>query len=271
MVVVAEAFHRRVETMMRRAARSDDRVWIGDVTSAWTMLSLQGPGSRALLSTITDTDLSNEGFPYFTARQLDLEYALGWAFRMSFVGELGWELYVPTEFALGVYDALVREGAAFDLRHAGVETLESTRTEAGRKDYGLDMENTDSPLEAGLGFAVRLDKPGGFVGRDALAAEKAAGPPNRRLVQFLLEDPEPLLHGEEPIFRDGKRAGYLRSGNYGHTLGGAMGFGYIENPDGVTAAFVDGGSYAIQVAGEMVPARASLRQMYDPHNERVRM
>lgn len=271
MVVVAEGFHRRVETMMRRAIGPDDRVWVTDVTSGITLLSIQGPKSRELLSRISDADLSNQAFPYFTARQIDLEFALAWAFRMSFVGELGWELYIQTEFAPGVYDALVREGEGLGLTHAGMNTLESARTEAGRKDYGLDMENTDSPLEAGLGFAVDLDKPGGFVGRDALAAEKAAGPLRRRLVQFLLEDPEPLLHGEEPIFRDGEKVGYLRSGNYGHTLGGAMGFGYVENPDGVTAEFVSTGSYQIQVASELIPARASLRPMHDPKGERVRM
>ncbi|MDP3984505.1 MAG: aminomethyltransferase family protein, partial [Acidimicrobiia bacterium] len=271
MVVVAEGFHRRVETMMHRAVGPDDRMWINDVTSGIALMSLQGPRSRDLLSQITDADLSNEAFPYLTARQLDLEFALGWAFRMSFVGELGWELYVPAEFALGVYDALIREGEQFGLVRAGMVTLESTRTEAGRKDYGLDMENTDSPLEAGLGFAVDFDKPGGFVGRDALLAEKEAGTLRRRLIQFLLDDPEPLLFGEEPIFRDGKQVGYLRSGNYGHTMGGAMGFGYVECEDGVTSEFVREGTYEIQVATEMIPARASLRPMYDPRSERVRM
>ncbi len=271
LVVVAEAFHRRVETMLRRAIRSDHRVAVIDATSGMALMSVQGPASRALLSQIADADLSNEGFPYFTAQQIDLEFALGWAFRMSFVGELGWELYVPTEFAVGVYDALLREGEQFGLAHAGMATLESTRTEAGRRDYGLDMENTDSPLEAGFGFAVAFDKPGGFVGRDALVAEKAAGPPRRRLVQFLLEDPEPLLFGEEPIFLDGERNGYLRSGNYGHTLGGAMGFGYVESGDGVTAATIAAGAFEIQVAGERFPAKASLRAMYDPENRRVRM
>ena len=271
MVVVAEGFQRRVETMLRRAVQADDRMWITDATSGLTMLSVQGPKSRALLSRITDAELSNEAFPYYTAQQIDLEYALGWAFRMSFVGELGWELYIPAEFALGVYDSLVREGEEFDLAHAGMATLESTRTEAGRKDYGLDMENTDSPLEAGLGFAVDFDKPGGFVGRDALLADKEAGPPRRRLVQFLLEGADQLLFGEEPIFRNGQRVGYLRSGNYGHTLGGAMGFGYVESEDGITPADIREGLFQIQVAGELVPAKASLRPMYDPKGERVRM
>ncbi len=271
MAVVAEGFHRRVETMLRRATQPDDRIWITDATSGLTLLSVQGPESRALLSRITGADLSNEAFPYFTAQQIDLEFAVGWAFRLSFVGELGWELYVPAEFAVGVYDALVREGEAFGLAHAGMATLESTRTEAGRLDYGLDMENTDSPLEAGLGFAVDFDKPGGFVGREALLADREAGPLRRRLVQFLLEDPEPLLFGEEPIFLDGERVGYLRSGNYGHTLGGAMGFGYVESEDGVTADLVNSGTFEIQVAGERIPAKASLRAMYDPDNLRVRM
>ncbi len=271
LVVVAEAFHRRVQTMMRRAIRPDHRVAVVDATSGMALMSVQGPASRALLSQITDADLSNECFPYFTAQQIDLEFALGWAFRMSFVGELGWELYVPTEFAVGVYDALLREGETFGLAHAGMATLESTRTEAGRRDYGLDMENTDSPLEAGFGFAIAFDKPGGFVGREALVAEKAAGSPRRRLVQFLLEDPAPLLFGEEPIFLDGERNGYLRSGNYGHTLGGAMGFGYVESADGVTADMVAAGAFEIQVAGERFPAKASLRAMYDPENRRVRM
>ncbi|MDH3248736.1 MAG: FAD-dependent oxidoreductase [Acidimicrobiia bacterium] len=269
-VVVAEAFHRRVESMLRRAIGADARAHVTDATSGVTLMSVQGPRSRDLLQRVTDADLSNEAFPYFTARQIDLECALGWAFRMSFVGELGWELYVPSEFALGVYEALVREGSAFGLRHAGMVTLESTRTEAGRRDYGLDMENTDSPIEAGLSFALDFDKPGGFVGREALLAEKTSGIPRRRLVQFLLDDPEPLLFGEEPIFLDGRNVGYLRSGNYGHTLGGAMGMGYVEAQDGVTAALIADGPFQIQVAGERVPAAASLRPMYDPAGERVR-
>ncbi|MGF1665082.1 MAG: aminomethyltransferase family protein, partial [Acidimicrobiia bacterium] len=271
LVVVAEAFHRRVLTILRRAIGPDDRVHVSDLTSAMTLLSVQGPRSRELLSRIGDADLSNVAFPYFTAQQVDLECALGWAFRMSFVGELGWELYIPSEFALGVYDALVREGADLGLAHAGMITLESTRTEAGRRDYGLDMENTDSPIEAGFSFALALDKPGGFVGRDALIAERDAGPPTRRLVQFLLEDPDPLLYGEEPIFMDGERVGYLRSGNYGHTLGAAMGMGYVEHHDGVTADLIRSVSFQLQVAGEMIPAKASLRPMYDPAGERVRM
>lgn len=270
LVVVAELFHRRVEAILRRAIGSAHRVMVTDLTSAYTMLSVQGPNSRALLQNITSADLGNDAFPYFTARHIDLAHAHGWAFRMSFVGELGWELYIPTEFAGHVFDQLVEAGAEHGLHHAGMETLESARTEAGRLDYGLDIENSDSPLEAGLGWAIDFDKPNGFVGRDALLRQRQGRPYTARLVQFLLEDPEPLLYGEEPILCDGKTVGYLRSGAYGHTLGGAMGFGYVENRDGVTQEFIEGGRWTIRVAGDEIGARASLRSMYDPLNERVR-
>jgi 4-methylaminobutanoate oxidase (formaldehyde-forming) len=271
LVVVAESFHRKTEAMMRRAIGTDTDVSVTDVTSGYGLLSMQGPSSRDLLSTITTADLSNEAFPYFTGQEIDLGHSVGWALRLSFVGELGWELYVPTEFTLGVYDTIVERGTEFDLAHAGMETLESTRTEAGRKDYGLDMENSDTALEAGLGFAVDFDKPDGFVGRDALLKQRENRPLKARLVQFLLEDPEPLLYGEEPILHNGNTVGYLRSGAYGHTLGGAMGFGYVEHEDGVTADLVNSGGFEIQVAGERFPAKASFRPMYDPGNDRVHM
>ena len=270
LVVAAEMFHRRVEAMLHRGSAVDARVQVTDVTSGYTLLSVQGPGSRDLLSEVTLADLDNAAFPYYTAQQIDLHHGLGLALRMSFVGELGWELYVPTEFALNVYDRIIEVGSEFGLLHAGMETLESTRTEAGRLDYGLDMENSDSPLEAGLGFAVDFDKPGGFVGREVLLAQREERPYKSRLVQFLLEDPEPLLYGEEPILRDGDPVGYLRSGAYGHTLGGAMGFGYVEDEAGVTADFVKAGNFEIQVAGTCYSAKASLRSMYDPQNLRVR-
>ena len=271
LVVAAEFFHRRVETMLRRGTPPEARVYITDVTSAYTLLSVQGPESRKLMSRVTLADLSNDAFPYYTAQELDLHHARGLVARMSFVGELGWELFVPTEFALGVYDRIIEVGSEFGLAHAGMETLESTRTEAKRLDYGLDVENSDSPLEAGLGFAVDFDKPDGFVGRDALLAQRENRPYKSRLVQFLLEDPEALLYGEEPIIRDGVPVGYLRSGAYGHTLGGPMGLGYVDHEEGVTVDFIKSGKFEIQVAGERFSAQASLRSMYDPKNLRVRM
>jgi len=270
-LVAAEAFHRRVASMLQRGVAPNARVYVTDVTSGLALFSVQGPNSRALLAELTTADLSNDAFAYLTSQEIDLHHARALAVRMSFVGELGWELFVPTEFALGVYDRLVEVGAAHGLVHAGMATLESTRTEAGRLDYGLDMENSDSPLEAGLKFAVDFDKPGGFTGRHALVEQHARRPYTSRLLQFLLADPEPLLHGEEPILLDGTAVGYLRSGAYGHTLGGAMGFGYVDHADGVTAELVANGEFEIVVAGDRIPARASLRSMYDPKNERVHM
>lgn len=270
-LVVAESFHRRTEAILRRGTAHDESISVTDVTSGYALLSVQGPESRSLLSQVTMASLSNEDFPYFTGQQLDLHQARGYAFRMSFVGELGWELYVPSEFAVGVYDRIVEVGSELGMMHAGMETLESTRTEAGRRDYGLDMENTDTPLEAGVGFALDFDKPDGFVGMDALLKQKDSRPYSARLVQFLLDDPEPLLYGEEPILRDGESVGYLRSGAYGHTLGGAMGMGYVEDAAGVTPDMIRSASFEIQVAGERHTASASLRPMYDPKGERVRM
>jgi 4-methylaminobutanoate oxidase (formaldehyde-forming) len=271
LVVAAEFFHRRVETILRRNAASQEDVYITDMTSGYALLSLQGPKSRQLLSNVTTASLSNDDFPYFTAQEIDLHHARGYAFRMSFVGELGWELYVPSEFVVGVYDRIIEVGSDFGLAHAGMETLESTRTEAGRRDYGLDMENTDTPLEAGVAFALDFDKPGGFIGREWLVEQRESRPYKSRLVQFLLEDPEPLLYGKEPILLDGQPVGYLRSGAYGHTLGGAMGMGYVENEDGVTIDMIKSDGYEVLVAGERFPAKTSLRPMYDPGNLRVHM
>jgi len=271
LVVAAEFFHRRVETMLRRGTPPEARVYLTDVTSAYTLLSVQGPESRNLLNRVTLADLSNDAFPYYTAQEIDVHHARCMAARMSFVGELGWELFVPTEFALGVYDRIIEVGSDFGLVHAGMETLESARIEAKRLDYGLDMENSDSPLEAGLKFAIDFKKPDGFVGRDALLAQWENRPYKSRLVQFLLEDPEALLYGEEPIIRDGVPVGYIRSGAYAHTLGGPMGLGYVDHEDGVTVDFIKSGKFEIQVAGERLPARASLGSMYDPKNLRVRM
>nr|NIV28365.1 FAD-dependent oxidoreductase [Anaerolineae bacterium] len=186
------------------------------------------------------------------------------------VGELGWELYVPTEFTLHVFDMLVEAGADVGLKHAGFQALNTLRLEKAYRDYGYDIDNTDTPLEVGLGFAVDFAKPGGFIGREALLRQKEEGVLKHRLVQFLLEDPEPLLYGSEPIYRDGELVGHLNSGGYGHTLGGAMGLGNVENEKGVTADFVKSGTYEIQVAGARYPAKASLRPMYDPKGERVR-
>ena len=273
LVVCSDTVHRHVETWMRRNFPEDGHITITDVTSAYAMLTIQGPRSRALLSGLTSVSLSNEDFPYLTAQEIDIGFARVQAIRVTYLGELGWELYIPTEHALDVYDRLIEAGPAHGLRHAGLEALSSLRLEKAYRDFGHDIGNLDTPLQAGLGFAVKLDKPGGFIGRDALAEQKQAGVPTRRLIQFLLDDPEPLIHHGEVIWRDDVAVGTIRAGAYGHTLGASVALGYVENSEPgepVTRDFIASGRWEIEIAGERHAARASLRALYDPKGERIR-
>jgi glycine cleavage system aminomethyltransferase T/glycine/D-amino acid oxidase-like deaminating enzyme len=270
LLVLVDSIHRRVAGWLGRHIPADAHVFVTDVTSGYNIINVHGPKSRQLVSGLTMADVSNEAFPYLTMQEIDIGYAPVKALRITYVGELGWELYVPTEFTLHVFDLLVEAGQDVGLRLAGFQALNTLRLEKAYRDYGYDVDNTDTPLEAGLGFAVDFDKRGGFIGREALLRQKEEGVLKHRLVQFLLEDPEPLLYGNEPIHRDGELVGYLRSGGYGHTLGGAVGLGSVENEQGVSADFVRGGSYEVEVAGVRYPAQASLRPMYDPQGERIR-
>jgi glycine cleavage system aminomethyltransferase T/glycine/D-amino acid oxidase-like deaminating enzyme len=269
LVVLSPSIQTHVEAWLKRHIPSEAHVFVADVTSGYAILNVQGPKSRRLLSGLTNMDMSNEAFPYLTMQEIDIGYALVKALRVSYVGELGWELYVPTEFALHVYDIIVEAGEAVGLKHAGLQALDTLRLERLYRDYGNDIDNMDTPLEAGLGFFVDFDKPSGFIGREALLRQKEEGL-KQRFVQFLLQDPGPLLHGGEPIYRNEVCVGYIRAGGYGHTLGGAVGLGFVENESGVTPDYVKGGSYDIEVAGVRYPATASLRPMYDPKNQRVR-
>jgi 4-methylaminobutanoate oxidase (formaldehyde-forming) len=259
-----------VQAWLRRHIPVDAHIYVTNITSAYSVLNIQGPKSRDFLSGLTNADLSNETFPFLTMQQIDIGYALVKAIRITYVGELGWELYIPTEFSLHVFDMLVEAGAAFGLKHLGLHALDSLRLEKAYRDYGGDIDNTDTPLEVGLGYFVDFDKPGGFIGRDALLRLKESGY-RYRMPQFLLEDPEPLLYFGEIIYRDGEPVGHIMSGSYGHTLGASVGVGPVEN-DGetVTVDFIKSGSYEIDIAGVRYPAKASLRPMYDPKLERVR-
>jgi heterotetrameric sarcosine oxidase gamma subunit len=270
LVVLSPSIHRHVETWLNRHIPADAHVFVTDVSSAYNIISIQGPKSRQLLSSITNADVSKEAFPFRNMQEVDMGYAPVKALRLSYVGELGWELYVPTEFTLHVYDLLLEAGIPMGIKHAGLAALDTLRLEKAYRDYGNDIDNVDTPLEVGLGIFVDFDKPGGFIGRDALLRQKESGLLELRLVQFLVEDPQPLLHGGETVIRDGKRVGYIRAGGYGHTLGGSVGMGQVENVDGVSVDFVKSGSYEIEIASERYPAKASLRPMYDPKNVRVR-
>ncbi len=271
LVVTAGAAATRDWAWLSRHLPDDARCRVSDATSGLAVLSVMGPNSRDLLARVSDADLSNEAFPFGTAQEIEIGYATVRALRVTYVGELGWELYVPSEFACHVFDSLMAEGEGAGLRLAGLHVLDSCRIEKAFRHWGHDITDEDTPLEAGLGFAVRLDKNADFIGRDAVLRQKEAGRLTRRLVQFALEDPEPLLYHNEPIYRDGEAVGYLTSGNYGHHLGRAIGLGYVANPEGVTADWVNAGSYEIEVACERFPARASLRPLYDPKAERVKV
>jgi 4-methylaminobutanoate oxidase (formaldehyde-forming) len=266
-VVASDTAHRHVETWMRRHTGVLHAA-VTDMTSGFAQLNIQGPRSRELLQSLTSVDLSNDAFPFRTARSIDIGFARALCVRITYLGELGYELYVPTEQATHLYDRVVAAGPAYDLRHAGLKSLASLRMEKGYRDYGHDIDNTDSVLEAGLGFAVSYDHD--FIGRPAVEAKKAEGPLTRKLVQVLLTDPEPLLFHAEPVLRDGKPVGYVRAASYGHTLGGAVALAMVEGGEPVTGAWCDGAEWQVEVAGRMVPARASLKPLYDPTNLKIK-
>ncbi|MEH6591877.1 MAG: FAD-dependent oxidoreductase [Halioglobus sp.] len=271
MVVVTDTMHRHAEAWMRNNIPDDAHAFVTDVTSATTQINIQGPNSRALMQAITSVDLGHEAFPFRAARDIDIGYARALCVRITYAGELGYELYVPCEQAVHVYDRLVEEGAKHGLVHAGLSALGSLRLEKGYRDYGHDIDNTDNAFETGLGFAVDLDKPDGFIGRDAAVLQKAAAPYDRRLVQVLVEDPEPMLWHAEVIYRDDKTVGYVRAGSYGHTLGGAIGLAMIEPGETVNPAYLKEGKWEIDIAGTRYPCRCSLRPLYDPDMKRIRV
>ena len=243
------------------------RVTLVDVGSAYTVLGVMGPRSRELLARLTPADLSNAGFPFGTSREIEVGYATARATRITYVGELGWEIYVPTELAATVYDELVAAGTDLGLRHAGYHAMDSLRLEKGYRSWGHDLGADDTPLEAGLDFAVAFKKD--FVGREALLRQRDR-PLTRRLVMFTLEDGEPLLLGDEPIWRDGALVGRITSGAYGHTLGRSIGMGYVAHADGVDGAYVESGRWQLEIATERFAARAKLEPPYDPKSTRVR-
>jgi 4-methylaminobutanoate oxidase (formaldehyde-forming) len=269
-VIASDTAHRHALAWLRRHVPIDAHAFVTDVTSAYAQLNVQGPRSRELMQAVTSADLSNEAFPFRTAREIDIGFARVLCIRITYLGELGYELHVPTEQATHVYDRLVDAGHAFGLRHAGLKALASLRVEKAYRDYGHDIDNTDSVLEAGLGFAVDLKKPGGFLGKQAVLAKKAEGPLKKRLLQILLLDPEPMMFHAEIVHRDGRPVGYVRAASYGFTLGGAVGLAMIEADVPIDAKWIESGSWEVDVAGKRYPAKASLRPLYDPEMRRVR-
>ena len=271
LVVVTDTMVRHAETLMRRHIEDTDaRAFVTDVTSAYGQLNVQGPRSRELLQKVTSEELGNAAFPFRAAREIDIGFARVICVRITYLGELGYELYVPSEQAIHVYDLVTAAGRELGVVHAGLKALGSLRMEKGYRDYGHDIDNTDDPYETGLGFAVDLQKAGGFIGRDAALARRAQGSLQRRLVQVLVQDPQPLMFHAEVVLRDGVAVGYVRAASYGHTLGGAVGLAMIEPRQVVDAAYLSSGRWEVDIAGRRYPAVVSLKPLYDPQNLRIR-
>jgi 4-methylaminobutanoate oxidase (formaldehyde-forming) len=270
LVVSGAAVTHRDLDWLDRHVPEDARCAVTDVTSGWSVLGVMGPRSRALLAQVTGADLRNAAFPFGTSQPVEVGCAAARAARVSYVGELGWEIYVPSDQARHAFDTIVEAGADHGLAMAGMHAMDSCRVEKRFVHFGHDVSDEDTPLEAGLGFVCAADKGVDFIGRDAVLRQRERGPLPRRLVQLLLEDPEPVLYHHEPILENGVIVGHLTSGSYGHTLGGAVGLGYVRREEGVSADWIAGGRFAVDVAGERIPAKASLRALYDPAGERPR-
>lgn len=269
-VVASDTVHRHTLWWMRRHF-GDAHAFAADMTSAYAQLNIQGPRSRELVQLVTSADMSDAAFPFRAAREIDIGFARVLCIRITYLGELGYELYIPTEQALHVYDRLVEAGAQVGLVHAGLKTLASCRMEKAYRDMGHDIDNTDTVLEAGLGFAVDLKKPGGFLGKEAVLSQKAAGPLKKRLVQILVKDPEPMMFHAEIVRRNGTPISYIRAASYGHTLGGAVGLAMVEASEPIDQKWIDAGTWEVEIANQVYPAVASLRPLYDPDNKKVKL
>ena len=267
LVVTPAATRLADETWLRRNL-GDFNVVITDVTAGEGVLAVMGPQARALLQAVSPNNFSNDVNPFGTAQEIEIGMGLARVHRVTYVGELGWEIYISADQAPHVFETLAEAGKDFDLKLCGMHMMDSCRIEKGFRHFGHDITSEDHVLEAGLGFAVKTSKPD-FIGREAVLEKKEAGL-SMRMVQFKLTDPEPLLYHNEPVLRDGEIVGYLSSGAYGHHLGAAMGMGYVPCK-GETPADVLASTYEIDVMGTRVKAEASLKPMYDPTSARVKV
>jgi 4-methylaminobutanoate oxidase (formaldehyde-forming) len=269
LIVTGSGQATRDSDWIRRNLPAGARATLSDVTDAYAVLGLMGPRSRELLGRVSPADLGNAAFPFGTSREIPIGSATVRASRITYVGELGWELYVPVAQAAAVYDELDRAGRDLGLRDAGYYAMESLRMEKAYRAWGREVTIDDTPWEAGLGFAVRLDKAVPFLGREALLAQREQ-PLTKRLLTFVLGDPAALPWGDEPILRDGRIVGSVTSAAFGHTLGRAVAMGYVRDPGGIDRAYIDGGRFELDIAGDRVAARAGLEAPYDPRARRVK-
>lgn len=240
-----------------------------DVTSAYAVLSVMGPRSRDVIAACTSSRLDNEAFPFATTRRLELAGAPVLALRITYVGELGYELHIPIDFALTVYERLLEAGAAFSISNAGYRAIESLRLEKGYRAWGSDIGPDHTPLMAGLGWATKLKTDQPFLGRLALE-DQATRPLPRLFCGFTIDDPEVILLGRETIYRNDQKVGWLTSAGYGYTVGQNIGYGYVRDSSGVDPDYVMAGDYELEVATERVPAQPFLRALYDPAATRIK-
>ena len=278
MVIATDTMHRHAETWMRRHLdpTGTHHVAISDITGGFAQLNVQGPKSRELMSLLTDQDMSDAAFPFRAAKEIAIGYARVLCARITYVGELGFELHIPAEHAMHVYERVCEMGKQVGLKHAGLKALASLRMEKGYRDYGHDMDNTDTLLEVGLGFTADYEKPGGFIGKEATVRQREELKANKglkqRLVQVLCKQPEVMMFHGEVIFRDGALAGDVRAASYGHTLGGAVGLAHITaQPSAVVnKTYLTTGKWEVEVAGTRYPCVLSLEPMYDPKNLKIK-
>ena len=273
LVVTGAAPQTRDMAWLNKHTPADAHCVATDITSGLPMIAIMGPKSRALLEKVSGADLSNAAFPFGTSQEIEIGYARVRASRITYVGELGWELYIPAEFAAHVFETLWAAGQAFGLTPAGMHTMNNCRTEKAYRHWGHDIADEDTPLEAGLGFAISWDKPGGFIGREALLKQRQAPAQPKRFVCLALDDNSvraPMIYHEEPIYRNGVIVGSTTSGAWGHRVNLSLGLGYVKNDSGVSKEWIDSGSWEIELAWKRYPAKVQLQAFYDPKGERIK-
>jgi glycine cleavage system aminomethyltransferase T/glycine/D-amino acid oxidase-like deaminating enzyme len=270
LVVTSAGAQVRDLAFLRASIPAGARCSVLDVTPGLPMLGLMGPRSRALLTEVSGESLDDASFPFGTSREIEIGSAIVRASRITYVGELGWELYVPADTALHCLERLLEAGRAHRLAHAGFHAMAACRIEKGYRHWGHDIGVEDTPIEAGLAFTCAWDKPGGFRGRDALLRQRELGTPRRRIVQVRLDDPEAVMHHDEPILQDDRVVGWITSAAYGHRTGASLGMGWLRADEPITAALLAAGGFQVEIAGRRVGASLQLGPHYDPRGERIR-
>ena len=273
MVVTGSVPQTRDMAWLRRNTPEGAHCTAVDITSGLPMIAVMGPKSRPLLEKLSGADLSNAAFPFGTSQEIEIGYARVRASRITYVGELGWELYIPAEFCAHVFERLWQAGREFGLTPAGMHTMNNCRMEKAYRHWGHDISDEETPVEAGLGFVVAWDKKGGFIGREALLRQRDRAVQPKRMVALALEDNSaaaPMIYHEEPIYRNGVIVGSTTSGAWGHRIDRSLGLGYVKNEAGVTREWIEGGTWEVELAWKRYPAKVQLGCFYDPRGERIK-